>query len=598
MENKQKLSEKENNDQNTPMYYKLEDMIEINIVGDGNCFFRCLSQVIDNTQENYHYYRILIYNYIYHNKEHMKNFFPINEKESDNDYNNRYLAFINTIKNNYNYAGDFELAAAAIVLHRKIIVYRNNFNGYEFLNEYNTTKENNEPITLVFKNNNHFNILVKKEKENEINFYPEEIRNFDYIHKKIEKSIKNLNLNDVKKISFTNVFDKIYVSYKRPECTNLYNEIYEFLKKEELPDRLNSQFMKNLKIYKEKKEKGDSDYNEYNPFIKKNNDKQDDSKKEKRKYFKDIISKKYFIREDRLYYKYGKNSKNIYEKKIPYKFEVPLIFYNAHINKIHFSINKSKENLFLSDFYYEGITKDFLSYINNCPICSNTKKIKKITMPKKLIIEEGPHFRYQMDIWYLPKDIAESSNYNYVLDIIDHFSKWLFSYPLKEKTGKEVLLNLRKYLISFGICKKLQTDNGLEFKNVLINNFCIDNQIERIFSPPYTPEANGCIESAHKIVQKFVNSYYYTKSKDEFSLEEAIIDAVEFHNNNKHTSTQYTPSFLKDCTEDNIIEEVKSNILKNVGKKIEKNNQNLLNSDDKLLLNSNIYINKKKKKLL
>ena len=43
----------------------------------------------------------------------MKNFFPINEKESDNDYNNRYLAFINTIKNNYNYAGDFELAAAA-----------------------------------------------------------------------------------------------------------------------------------------------------------------------------------------------------------------------------------------------------------------------------------------------------------------------------------------------------------------------------------------------------------------------------------------------------------------------------------------------------
>ena len=55
-------------------------------------------------------------------------------------------------------------------------------------------------------------------------------------------------------------------------------------------------------------------------------------------------------------------------------------------------------------------------------------------MPKKLIIEEGPYFRYQMDIWYLPKDIAEASNYNYVLDIIDHFSKWLFSYPLKEKT--------------------------------------------------------------------------------------------------------------------------------------------------------------------
>ena len=149
MEKKEKLSKSERNNKNTSMKYKFEDMTEIMIVSDGNCFFRCLSQVLDNSKENYHYYRILIYNYIYHNKTQMKNFFTINENENYNDYDNRYLAFRNSIKNNYNYACDFEQAAAAILLHRKIIVYRNNFNGYEFLNEYNPTIEINEPIVII-----------------------------------------------------------------------------------------------------------------------------------------------------------------------------------------------------------------------------------------------------------------------------------------------------------------------------------------------------------------------------------------------------------------------------------------------------------------
>ena len=51
-----------------------------------------------------------------------------------------------------------------------------------------------------------------------------------------------------------------------------------------MPDRLNSQFLKNLNIFKEKKEKGDSDFNYYTPFIKKINDKSDDNKKKKKTF--------------------------------------------------------------------------------------------------------------------------------------------------------------------------------------------------------------------------------------------------------------------------------------------------------------------------
>lgn len=98
----------------------------------------------------------------------------------------------------------------------------------------------------------------------------------------------------------------------------------------------------------------------------------------------------------------------------------------------------------------------------------------------KLIIKEGPHYRYEMDIWYLEDDIAKSTGFNYIFDLIDVLSKWVFSYPLKHKNSQEILVALRKYILSFGICRKLQTDNGGEFRNAIINNFCIENNIERL----------------------------------------------------------------------------------------------------------------------
>ena len=137
----------------------------------------------------------------------------------------------------------------------------------------------------------------------------------------------------------------------------------------------------------------------------------------------------------------------------------------------------------------------------------------------KQIIENVPHFRIEMDIFYLPDDIAKVSGYNYILDIIDIFSKWLFSFPLITKSSKEVLIAFRKFIESFGVCKKLQTDNCLEFKNVILTNYCIGNKIERLYSPPYHPQANGAAEAAQKIIQKYINEYFYTLSEEEFYLD-------------------------------------------------------------------------------
>ena len=149
---------------------------------------------------------------------------------------------------------------------------------------------------------------------------------------------------------------------------------------------------------------------------------------------------------DRLYYKYSKYKDKIINKKIPYIIELPFIFYRCHvINNIHFGLRKSQEYLEKQDYYYEGVTKDLSNYIKQYSICNINNNLKKSKIPLYPIIEEGPKFRIEMDLWYLDDDIARISKYNYILD---HFSKWVFSYLLITKNAYEILICLRKYIIS------------------------------------------------------------------------------------------------------------------------------------------------------
>ena len=89
-----------------------------------------------------------------------------------------------------------------------------------------------------------------------------------------------------------------------------------------------------------------------------------------------------------------------------------------------------------------------------------------------------------MDLWYLPKEIWDKVNYKYIMDIIDHFSKWMWSYPMKEKTAQEAVTCIKSFIFSFGLPKKLHTDNGLEVKNKLMDDFCSKYNIKHIYSKP------------------------------------------------------------------------------------------------------------------
>lgn len=200
------------------------------------------------------------------------------------------------------------------------------------------------------------------------------------------------------------------------------------------------------------------------------------------------------------------------------------------------------------------MNNDIQEQIKTCINCYKPNKFKELKKKNKKIIDNGPHYRYVADLWYLNNSIQENSGYKYVIDIIDHFSKWYGGYLLKTKSAEEVLKKIDFYIENFGKPKILQVDNGTEFSNNLLDSYCIENGIKLIHSSPYHPQTNGVCEAVHKEIRKYIYDKYINGG-EEFNIEDELFNITKIHNNKVHSTTKRIPKDIRDIID---IEEIKS----------------------------------------
>ena len=238
------------------------------------------------------------------------------------------------------------------------------------------------------------------------------------------------------------------------------------------------------------------------------------------------------------------------------------------------------------------MNKDVDNTIKLCKFCDKPNKFKSLTKKIKIILDNGPHYRYVADLWYLNQDIRDITDYNYVLDIIDHFSKWYYGYLLKTKEAEEVLKKIDTYMENYGKCKILQVDNGTEFKNKELERYCHENNIKLVHSSPYHPQSNGVCEVVHKEIRKYIYTEFF-KNKNNFNIEDELFNIIKIHNNKIHSSTKRIPKDIRDIEDIEEIKEINEQIIKTLSKK--NKNYDLIDFTKKYVIDYNkLYINKDK----
>ena len=90
--------------------------------------------------------------------------------------------------------------------------------------------------------------------------------------------------------------------------------------------------------------------------------------------------------------------------------------------------------------------------------------------------------QFQVDLIEIKKIAKYNNNYNYILLVIDVFSRKIWARLLRRKTGQETLMQLQSILEEAQILPKtIHCDRGTEMKNKLFKDFMEDKNITIIY---------------------------------------------------------------------------------------------------------------------
>ena len=128
---------------------------------------------------------------------------------------------------------------------------------------------------------------------------------------------------------------------------------------------------------------------------------------------------------------------------IPFQIEKNKLVKHLHEQSIHKSNNILYELIKYNNFWWSGIYDGVKECIKACIICQDMYKSVSRKPQIKQMITKGPRERYVVSLVDIDEEINDIKiEYQYILNIIDHYSKLVGSYLLK-KTAEEVLIKIR-----------------------------------------------------------------------------------------------------------------------------------------------------------
>ena len=130
----------------------------------------------------------------------------------------------------------------------------------------------------------------------------------------------------------------------------------------------------------------------------------------------------------------------------------------------------------------------------------------------------------------------------YILTLVNHFSKWAEVIPLPIQTAPTVARALMMHVFSkFGAPRQLLSDRGPEFESVLFSQIMSWMEIDKLRTTPYKPSTNGVVERFHRTLNSMLGK---TVSDNQRDWDERLPLVMAAYRASPHSSTGYTPNRL------------------------------------------------------
>ena len=135
----------------------------------------------------------------------------------------------------------------------------------------------------------------------------------------------------------------------------------------------------------------------------------------------------------------------------------------------------------------------------HCVECSQVMDLPKTTLTRRPIPASYPNSRWQMDL----KKMPSYNGFNYIVNVVDCYSRFAFGGSSKGKSAAEVADLLMSKMYTYGPPRILQTDNGREFNNNDLVGVMNEFKIRHINGRPYHPQSQGRVERFNRSVVEY-----------------------------------------------------------------------------------------------
>jgi len=176
-------------------------------------------------------------------------------------------------------------------------------------------------------------------------------------------------------------------------------------------------------------------------------------------------------------------------------------------------------------------------FTNNYANELHRKVIKNF--PKRKVIVYGLDDIWGADLVDMQEWEKENNGYKYMLNVIDVFSKYAWSKPLKNKNSDNVL-NAFKNIINESKRKpeRIWVDQGGEFYNSKITKFTKENNI--ILYSSYGDHKSAVVESFNKTLKNMMWKYFTSENTRKWI--DILDELLNYYNNErKHSTIKTTP---------------------------------------------------------
>jgi len=109
----------------------------------------------------------------------------------------------------------------------------------------------------------------------------------------------------------------------------------------------------------------------------------------------------------------------------------------------------------------------------------------------------GNYKRWYFKIRKLRASHLTSINKNYVITIIDKFSRFAVGYTIPARDSLNIVKSIKKFISQYGVPKKIICDQGAEYASALFRDFCRQYGIELHVTSFQQSSSNSPFERLH-----------------------------------------------------------------------------------------------------